>query len=665
MKKIFLFLVVIFVLLQVCSGQISEGGLPYFFNRIQQETIETYTLNAKFTLVEEHLRTDLIEGETFIFPDPIIGEVFPVNVNAYTHGKWSVNENGDSLWMLQINSTLGEYMMLICNAFFLPEGSKLFVYTPDRSQILGAFTAKNNTSLGKFSTTPIKTKSILIEYFKPVEVNENLVFNIKSIGLITHDFTKVLTKEFGGSGDCMVNAMCPEFDEWCEQRRSVALIIRVIEGSGQIRWCSGSIITNERKDGKPFLLTAFHCIDNEPENNSIEQNEIDEIQNWIFIFNYQSQECDNPINEPSLLQSISGASYIRSHDNSDYALLQLNSKPPANYNAFYSGWNNDDMTNTGVCIHHPSGDIKKISEWDKKISLLPNYWRVEYTVGSTEAGSSGSGLFNSSGYIVGQLKMGLASCDNNKSDYFGRFDKSWHKFGLCYELNPNGDHGGGNQFYLSVLAGDETCKDDWRFENVNDLHTSDNVSFLFPETMGTRMYDGVYNAVNAITAMNVEVLSSTFVSFIAGNMISLRPGFHAENGSRFIAQIGQCFRGCNHGFKKANYIDYIISENTYKETENSIVSDVLTQTPQEGLGLFTEPIFTIAPNPNYGKFKLIGSFETTDIYEIQIIDTFGQIVFQTCQYKGEEIDIVQFSKGIYYICVVTINTRTTKKIIVL
>jgi V8-like Glu-specific endopeptidase len=657
-------------IVQQSYGQISEGGEPYTFSKSLESQVSSYNLTANLQNLESSIRTDTIESDTVVtFYDPIIGEVFPANINQHSHGTWDVLDNNDKIWRLKVNSNAGSYIMLIFNDFYLPKGTSLYIYSSDKTQLLGAFTSKNNTSQNKFTTTPLKCNSLILEYYKPSWVTEQEHLSIQSIGLITKDFANIMNKELGESGDCMINAKCPEYENWCNQRRSVALIIRVLQDGGQIRWCSGSLVTNERRDGKPLLLTAFHCIDNDPDNGSIEQSEKDEIQNWVFVFNYQSSDCANPTTVPSLMYSISGATYVNSHKKSDYALLQLNQKPPKNYNVFYNGWSNDkdDMTNTGVCIHHPSGDIKKISEWNKKTSLLVNYWRVKYTAGSTEGGSSGSALFNSSGYVVGQLKMGLAACGNNKADYFGRFDKSWHKFGLSWELNPNGTHSGSSQHYISSMSGDETCRDDWYFASGNDLHTSANVNFLNLSSIGTRQYDGVYNAKNSIVAENVTIQAGTSVTFEAGNKIVLKPGFHAEAGSNFVAKIGYCERGCGNGFKMAggSNPNQPKDDMTIVQNEQEIENIILEKNKEisDTLYFFDETI-TIFPNPNDGSFEISLPFKSEEIYRIQVINQTGQIVFEKTSHTGTEINIPNPIPGMYFVSVVSKGKVFTQKIII-
>jgi hypothetical protein len=92
-------------------------------------------------------------------------------------------------------------------------------------------------------------------------------------------------------------------------------------------------------------------------------------------------------------------------------------------------------------IHHPAGSYKRIAfgnrapDWEGWVSgtyrPADMYYRVRYTSGRTEGGSSGSPLFykdNISGYLVGALSFGMAPrpgftvCDISPfEDSFGRF----------------------------------------------------------------------------------------------------------------------------------------------------------------------------------------------------------------------------------------------------
>ncbi|HRD51510.1 MAG TPA: trypsin-like peptidase domain-containing protein, partial [Flavobacteriales bacterium] len=176
------------------------------------------------------------------------------------------------------------------------------------------------------------------------------------------------------------------------------------------------LINNCQNNGTPYFLTANHCLGG---NNS-----------WVFRFNWNSPVCTPTTNAPTN-QTVSGSQLRANNAASDVALLQLNSTPPASYNVFYTGWDKSGTAPTAsTCIHHPDGDIKKIS-FDTNPATSVSWggaacWRIaNWEDGTTEPGSSGSGLWNQNGLLIGQLYGGTASCSNNINDYFGRFSTSY------------------------------------------------------------------------------------------------------------------------------------------------------------------------------------------------------------------------------------------------
>lgn len=654
-KLVIISLVLLFITSSTCIAQVFEEGTPLSFQYDIGRDIDIYELDAQLNITQEELRTNIIEGDTIVAQDPRIGQLFNVDLDINHNGTWTQLENGDSIWRLQINSHSGRYMMLIFSEFYMPRGSSMFVYSSDRESVIGAFTDITNNSYNRLTTSPIKSNSILIEYNKPHYITEQPSLKVESVGLIGEAYERSIQTGFGQSGDCMINAMCPEYSDWCNQRRSVTFILRFDNGN-YIKHCSGSLLTNERRDGKPLLLTAFHCLDLD-KNNTLSEEEINNVHDWLFVFNYQSPNCSNPATEPSLQYSISGASFIKgSTIPVDYAILQLNQKPPKNYNAFYNGWSNDDddITRTGKCIHHPAGDIKKISSWRKAIDLSNSYQSIRFTEGTALGGSSGAPFFNEQGYVIGQFRQGKAncSCDNpNVLNDFGRFDASWHYYGLDSILNPNKTSGS----YIISMVGDETCKENWTFSNCNDLHTSANVTFLSTSTIGTRQYDGVYNASNQITASNTTIQSGTTVVFEAGNKIVLNTGFKAEAGSHFVAKIGTCLHGCNNGRTMElpnNELGMVIydecnEDNTIEEKE----ADNNMKEPSENT------LFVIYPNPSSGiiNIELMG-INPEEINSISITNSIGGKVYSSNVF-AKEINLKNLNSGLY-----TISIRVENKV---
>lgn len=113
------------------------------------------------------------------------------------------------------------------------------------------------------------------------------------------------------------------------------------------RLCSGSLINNARKDGDQLFLTAYHCLGGE--------------SNWIFMFNYQSPSCDSTKDGPTDM-TVQGAKLLAKRQSSDFALLRILETIPESYNVHLNGWNSKDATSKNpTAIHHPAGDVKKIS----------------------------------------------------------------------------------------------------------------------------------------------------------------------------------------------------------------------------------------------------------------------------------------------------------------
>jgi hypothetical protein len=91
-----------------------------------------------------------------------------------------------------------------------------------------------------------------------------------------------------------------------------------------------------------------------------------------------------------------------------------------------------------IALHHPQGDLLKISfgaitgqSACTSVSSTQfscsgssgNFYRVSWSQGLTEGGSSGSGIFRGSA-LVGTLYGGSSTC-SNASDYYGRFDVAY------------------------------------------------------------------------------------------------------------------------------------------------------------------------------------------------------------------------------------------------
>ena len=133
--------------------------------------------------------------------------------------------------------------------------------------------------------------------------------------------------------------------------------------------------------------------------------------------------------------TVQGSTRLANFFISDFALLLLNETPPDSFNIYYSGWSaEDNSADSSVGIHHPRGDIKKITfDYDSVtatswLGAAPGttHWRIgNWEDGTTEPGSSGSPLYDKNKRIIGQLHGGFASCISITADWYGRIARSW------------------------------------------------------------------------------------------------------------------------------------------------------------------------------------------------------------------------------------------------
>jgi len=333
-----------------------------------------------------------------------------VLITPDTHGTWEALDGSWSLWRLRIQSPGANHVNVGFTRMVLPPGAHLHLYSADLQHVVRRFTTRDQSPDMVFYSPIVRGNDVVCEVYVPTQQKPQLQLAMVHIGSGYRGFGYGTTAlQTDGSGSCNVDVVCPDGNGWETQIDSVAHIL--INGT----WiCSGAMVNNTAQDQSNYFLTANHCIDQVLPSPSL-----------VFYWNYQNSSCSG--GGASLSQFTTGAQLRATWSTSDFALFELNSTPPASYGVTYSGWNRGTGNHSSAtCIHHPSGDAKKISHEFQATSVSTNYVTVnDWDVGTTEGGSSGSPLFDQDQRIVGQLCCGAAACGNNFSDDFGRFARSW------------------------------------------------------------------------------------------------------------------------------------------------------------------------------------------------------------------------------------------------
>ncbi len=360
-------------------------------------------------------------------------------------GQWEVVGTHLHVWRIRIESPEALATGLNFSNFRLGNEARLFVYDPDKELVLGSFDHRNNRDDGKFTTAVIPGEALVIEYQEPYHPGKpermtTSTFSLESVIHISNGGIMPVgetTRWFDESGDCMVNVNCPEGDDWQDQKRGIArMLMRTGNSYG---WCTGSLVNNTAQDATPYFLSAEHCGRNATE---------EDLLFWQFYFNLELQGCENEGFPPIHMVYGADALAIGALDGgSDFRLLELHTPPPPHWRPYWNGWDRTDVgSSAGVGIHHPRGDVKKISTYEINLaSASPSVdgqqmaenstWRVQWTDtptghGVTEQGSSGSPIFNEEKKIIGTLTGGNADCDNlNGFDFYGKVWYHWDQNG--------------------------------------------------------------------------------------------------------------------------------------------------------------------------------------------------------------------------------------------
>lgn len=422
----------LFLLLLTARAQISQGGKPLPFGMdTRAATSFHFEEMPSFDLAEElrinALDTDELRGSyRFAYK-------FMTNFNRSNSGYSYTLADGTKVWRLGIRSCDALSINVLFTEFEIPEGARLFLYNPDQTHILGAFTSRNHSDLHILPISPVEGEELIIEYQEPAQA---AFAGRLTIGEVNHGYRSLRDKEPDSDRAnfyCMEPVACFPNDPLITDELGRSVVLLIIDG---ITSCSGVMVNNTSQDGTPYVLTASHCIN---KNFSVTQPEQFEViaGSIVCFFNYNSPLCTPALRGTEEL-SMASARLKVIHEPVDLALLELLEMPPNYFQPYYAGWNLSQTPEAPYFgIHHPSASVKRVSWLDDgleygtfTIDLYPfdeqAHWKInEWTAGCTAGGSSGSPLFDGTGRVIGALSGGRSTCTLPMGDYYFAIDKAW------------------------------------------------------------------------------------------------------------------------------------------------------------------------------------------------------------------------------------------------
>ncbi|MBT4524293.1 MAG: hypothetical protein HOI88_08695 [Phycisphaerae bacterium] len=364
------------------------------------------------------------------------------SITPATKGIWESLGNDKLRWTLRVSCKNAVSMNLGFGRYNMPSSGSLTMYDASGDFRVRPFTADDNKAHGQLWTPVIPGNEAVIEI---IVDNDQKAFVVKGIELtsINSGYRWVRDASSRGSSEsCNVDVVCPEGNAWQNEIPSVA----VYTLNGYLT-CSGVMMNNTAQNQTPFFLTANHCGVTSSSDSTI-----------VVYWNHENSYCRVPGSADSggngdgnFNQFTSGSTMRATRAYSDFTLTELSSAPNAAWGITFSGWSRSSSTTIGSGIHHPEAAEKRISFPDT-VQPSGEYWDVNWGLGRTAPGSSGSPLYDSNHRVIGQLCCGSSYCPNDLNDYYGRsLNLSWSG-GASSSLGSWLDPAGSNAQTLDTLV---------------------------------------------------------------------------------------------------------------------------------------------------------------------------------------------------------------------
>ncbi len=392
------------------AAQLQWGGLPPSLGG--EPDVVALLKSPPPTAVMEPVDVGAYLLEDSLAPKDVpfrFGATLDVDLGPDGAGVWTELPDGDRVWRLRIASDGAYSLGLLFDEYRLAAGSRLFVHDDSLAHVLGAYDERNNKADGEFAIEPVPGAAITLEYVVPRGASGLGALHVSGVVHDYRDLYALIDKSGSSPGDaagaCNNDVNCPEGVAWQEEKRAVTLLII---GGGL---CTGALVNNTASDGAQYYIAANHC---------------GGLSNAIFRFGYEKSGCGSgtaPTNK-----TVQGSTQLASSSSLDFRLVQITSLIPPSYEPYFLGWDRSGVAPANsITIHHPQGDVKKISFDDNPPTKSGTQWKIgKWDDGVTEPGSSGCPLMDGSGHFIGQLFGGSATCSFPFDDFYGRFDSEWN-----------------------------------------------------------------------------------------------------------------------------------------------------------------------------------------------------------------------------------------------
>lgn len=455
--KIYKFIVFITILAVSISFATSQNNILPYTSRIEcSDSIKKLYISC--TSHNGFDKNILVEDDK-IKKDNWIARKIDLNIDAARTGTVSKVNRENKIWRHQFTSTGAEQLAVRFSKLKLAPFAYFFVYNPSKTQVFGPFKWDQNLPDSYFVTPFVDDDTLIVELFEH-NVGE-LISSIQIEGLY-HGYATTKSN-FEGFLNCSRSTWCAEGYEFQAQRKSVVNLIFPLNTG--VASATGVFINNKCNNGKLYILSAYHIIDNDP----LHDCDIFYVENLVqnsaqVRLEYESISCESQVYSAGT-QLVGGLNIVGVCKEFDLVLFEVkNYLMPDDINfiadksrIYLAGWDANfslDYSSQAALIHHINAEPKKISI-NYAISGIDNYIQsnrqienvslnyncnsiphdfLKFYVNNYSAlsrGSSGAPLFDrSSKKVIGILSKGNPDNQNacisgySWDNHYGYFTKT-------------------------------------------------------------------------------------------------------------------------------------------------------------------------------------------------------------------------------------------------
>jgi hypothetical protein len=329
-----------------------------------------------------------------------------------------LNPDGSQVIALVIKSINAHGIGVHFRGFDLAGGDEVYVYGPSRGSIVcGPYTGKGPWGSGEFWSGTIEGDTAIIEFYTRSGKKSENGFEIFEI---SHIFAEQEWQLLTNQPDILT---C-ERDAKCYGDLEKNAVGRILFNNNGPHVCTGTLLNDRAQNHIPYFLTANHCVSTQ----AIAQT----VEVWWF---YQTTGCNTGRLRSGIVHSTAHANLLVAGRSNDFSLLRLLSNAPGG--SVFAGWTSGAQA-AGTAIfglHHPGGYVPPSvpsylrrangsitsTNYSCGATGLVNGYGINWTVGTAEPGSSGSGMWNSSHYLVGVLSCGPVPPACNSHNTYSKF----------------------------------------------------------------------------------------------------------------------------------------------------------------------------------------------------------------------------------------------------